>query len=330
VTPVEFRRGHLQYFVTVAEEGQITRAARKLHLAQPALSQAIAQLETDLGIELLERHARGVRLTPAGEIFLVKARKAVTAWAEALETAQSIARMRKGTIEFGFVGSPPAMDSPGPLEAFTAMHPEIEMRFRELPFPTAPTSSWLAEVDLVSCHLPPSEDGVWSHLLRREPRAVLVPKRHPLAERSSLRVADVIDETFIGLHTSVEPSWGGFWSLDDERGSPPQQVTGDHAAKPQEVLAALAVGRAITTVPASVARVIMNFPTGVVAIRLLDAAPASIVLCGRDDRHGALVGALLAFARSRQAASNAPRVRDAVSQTPGMSDAVSQTLDGAS
>ena len=145
---MEFRRGHLLYFVTVAEEGQITRAAKKLHLAQPALSQAIAQLESDLGLALLERHARGVSLTPAGAVFLEKARTAVAAWSDALSTAQSLARAHQGTIEFGFLGSPPGLDSPGPLEAFAAIHPKIELRYRELAFPTAPTSAWLAGVDL--------------------------------------------------------------------------------------------------------------------------------------------------------------------------------------
>jgi len=65
------RLRQIQYFVAVAEEEQITRAARKLHLAQPALSQAIAQLESQLGVALLERHAHGVTLTAAGEAFRV-------------------------------------------------------------------------------------------------------------------------------------------------------------------------------------------------------------------------------------------------------------------
>src|SRR6202035_2948495 len=96
-----FKRGQLLYFVTVAEEGQITRAAARLHVAQPALSQAIAQLEEELGIELLERHPRGVTLTAAGEAFLPKARAAVAADADAALAAEWLARSSEGTIEFG-------------------------------------------------------------------------------------------------------------------------------------------------------------------------------------------------------------------------------------
>src|SRR5438874_8288597 len=101
---MSFKRGQLRYFVTVAEEGQITRAARKLHLAQPALSQAIAQLESELGLELLERQPHGVTLTADGEAFYEKARVALAAATEALQTAQSLARAQKGMLTLGFLG----------------------------------------------------------------------------------------------------------------------------------------------------------------------------------------------------------------------------------
>src|SRR3974377_1945476 len=99
----------LRYFVTVAEEGQMTRAARRLHLAQPALSQAIAQLEADLRVTLFEAHARGAPLTPAGKTFLVKARASVAAWDDALATTRAHAQTDPGTVEFGFVGVAPGL-----------------------------------------------------------------------------------------------------------------------------------------------------------------------------------------------------------------------------
>src|SRR5580693_9096816 len=174
---MNFKRGHLLYFVTVADEGQITRAARKLNLAQPALSQAIAQLEADLGFKLLERHARGVTLTRAGEAFLVNARAAVSAWSDAAATAQSMARVRHGTIEFGFVGVPPGLDSPELLETFGLANPGIDVCYRELPFPSTVTSAWLGDVDVVVCHRPPVDPRVWVHVVRSEPRVVLAPQR---------------------------------------------------------------------------------------------------------------------------------------------------------
>jgi len=292
---MSFKRGQLRYFVTVAEEGQITRAARKLHLAQPALSQAIAQLESELGLELLERQPHGVTLTADGEAFYEKARVALAAATEALQTAQSLARAQKGTLTLGFLGVPPGLDSPAPIERFDELHPNIEIHYRELPFPSVPTSSWLAEVDIAVCHAPPADPNVWAQDLRSESRLVLAPARHPLAERRELTVAEVVDETFIGLHSSIERAWAGFWSLDSHRGGPPRHVTPDGAANPQEVLAALVVRRAITTVPASVARMI---PTGVVAIPLRGADPSAIRLVGHTDRRNPLVMAVVAFARN--------------------------------
>ncbi len=294
---MEFRQGHLLFFVTVAEEGQITRAARKLHVTQPTLSQAITQLESDLGIELFERHPRGVTLTPAGEVLLAKARAAVSAWTDATSTAQSLARASAGAIEFGFLGAPPGLDSPGVLEAFAGAHPEIDLRYRELPFPSSPTRTWLAEVDVAVCHQPPFDDAVWTQRLRREPRVVLAAMRQPIAQQRVLEVADVIDERFIGFHPSVDPSWAGFWSLDDHRGAPPRHVTPDRVSNPQEVLASLALRSAITTVPAAVARVISSVLTGLVSIPLSDAEPSTIVLIGHEDRRNPHVATLRAFSR---------------------------------
>lgn len=292
---MSFRRGRLLYFVTVAEEGQITRAAARLHVAQPALSQAISQLEEELGIELLERHARGVTLTPAGEAFLPKARAAVAADADAALAARWLARTAEGTICFGFVGYPPGLDSPGLLETFQQEHPHIEIRFRELPFPTRPTKLWLGNVDLAVCHMPPADPSVWGHVLREEPRVVLARSRHPLAERRTLSLEDVLDETFVGMDPAVESGWASFWSLDDHRGCAPASVTSDQAANPQEVLAALAARDAITTAPASAATVLFNNLGGVTAIPLSDASPCAIAVVGHADRRNPLVTELLTF-----------------------------------
>ncbi len=298
-TSLPFRRQHLRYFITVAEEGQMTRAAQKLCIAQPALSQAIAQLEADLGIQLLERRARGVRLTPGGEMLLEKARLAVAAIEDAEHTAGSLARTARGTIEFGFVGAPPGLDSPGGMARFAQTHPEIYIRWRELPFPGRSTRLWLSEVDLAVCHLPPVDEDVWTQPVRAEPRVVLAPTSHPLADRDELTVADVLDETFIGYNSRVEPRWAGFWSLDEHRGGPPRRVTSDQASAPQEVLAALALRDAITTAPVSSAALLLNVATGITAIPLTDALPTTFVLAGRRDKPNPLVETFVKFVRER-------------------------------
>jgi DNA-binding transcriptional LysR family regulator len=293
-----FRRGQLHYFVVIADEGQMTRAAKRLDVAQPALSQAIAQLEAEVGVKLLERHARGVTLTAAGAAFYEKAKRADEAAEDAARTARSLARGQDGTIEFGFVGSPPGLDSPQALEAFGRAYPEIDLRYRALSFPSRSTSSWMAEVDVAVCHRPPPDAAVREHVLRSEPRVLLTASRNPVGALAAVRVAGLLDELFIGLSPAVDPSWAGFWSLDDHRGGPPARSTDDRASDPQEVLAALAMGEAITTVPASVARVIVSHPMGMlVSVPILDAGPAAIVLVGHSERRNPLVTSLLRFAQ---------------------------------
>jgi DNA-binding transcriptional LysR family regulator len=303
---MSFRRGQLEYFVAVAEDGQMTRAARRLRIAQPALSQAIAQLETELGLKLLDRHPRGVSLTAAGQAFYAKARVAVSASDVAESTARSLARGQRGAIDFGFLGAPPSLVGRIEMDGFALAHPEVAVHYRELPFPRRDTASWIADVDVAVCHRPPQHDAVWSRPLRSERRVALLPAAHPLARHRVLSVADLIDEVFVGFDDTVDPGWAGFWSLDDHRGGPPARVA-ERASNPQEVLAVLAGGTAVSIVPEAAAMVLGNVMEGVIATPLRDAAHGRIDLVGHVDRRNPLVECLLDFADAF--AGRARRVR---------------------
>jgi DNA-binding transcriptional LysR family regulator len=296
--PVVFNRGQLRYFVTVAEEGQLTRAASRLHVAQPALSRAISKLESQLGVKLLVRHPRGVALTPAGEVFFEKARVAVAAEREALHTGQSLARGAEGTVVFGTVGLPPWLADPELVEVFTDARPKVEIRLKEVPFPSIPIASWLAEVDvMISTPLSPDPD-VWVDPINAEPQVVLLARSHPLGGREELTVAEVLDETFTGGDPAVDPVWAGSWSLDEYRRGPPRIQVPRATPTVQTALAAIASGLAISSSPASQAVPIVNALTGVVAIPLSDARPIVLSLIGRKDRCGRPVEALREVARS--------------------------------
>ncbi len=295
---MSFKRGQLRYFVTVAEEGQTTRAATKLHIAQPALSQAISHLECELGLVLLERHAHGVTLTAAGEAFLRKACLAVDREQDAALTARALARAANGIIEMGFVGPPPIVSTPELFAAFADTHPESEVSFRDLPFPRGATLSWLEEVDVAFCHPPTVDSGVRVQAVRVEPRAVVAHTSHPLARQTELTVAEVLDETFVSYHPEVQRTWAGFHSLDDHRGTPPRHMTVDHAASSLQMLGIMATRRAITTVPFSDAKLVQQVLPDVVAIPLRDAHPAVVSLVWRADNHTPLLQALVAAAGS--------------------------------
>ncbi len=274
----------------------MTSAARRLGVAQPALSQAIAALETELGLKLLERHARGVSLTPAGHTFYEKARLAVAASAAATDTARSLARGVEGTIDFGFVGASPSIAGRLEMDAFAAAYPEVSVRYRELPFPTADTAAWLGDVDVAVCHRPPEHEAVWMRTLRHERRVALMPYGHPLAPRRVLGVAELLDQTYVGFHPAADPAWAGFWSLDDHRGGPPANVTADRAQNPQEVLAALGAGEGITLVPEAAALVLGSIMEDIAVVPVRDAARGEIALVGHVTRRNPLVRCLVDFA----------------------------------
>jgi DNA-binding transcriptional LysR family regulator len=292
------RLEQLRYFATVAEEGQITRAARRLHIAQPALSQAISHLESELGIELLERHPRGVTVTPAGDTFLQKARFALAASDDATHTAEALARAASGAIEVGFIGPSPMINAPELFAAFTEAHPDATVSFRELPFPTGSTASWLADVDVAFCHPPIPDPGVMVQSLRPELRAVVAPKSNPLSACGELTVAELLDETFISYHASVQQAWAGFHSLDDHRGEPAPNLTADRVRTAPEMLKAMATRQAITTVPASDAAIIESTLRGVVAIPVCDADPSMLSLLWGAEHPTLLVRSLVGIAES--------------------------------
>jgi DNA-binding transcriptional LysR family regulator len=291
-----FRRRSLEYFVTVAEEGRVSVAAQKLHIAQPALSQAISKLESDVGFELLQRHARGVTLTPAGVVFLEKARLALAAEEDALLTAEALARAQRGAIVIGCIGLPPALLHPGLFAAFAAGHPDVELELQDLPFPTLPTASWLRGVDVAVTTRPAEDPEVLCQPLSAEPRVVLATKDHHLAARRELAVADVLDETFVGFHPSVDPEWAGLWSLDDHRGAPTARLVGK-AGTAQERFTCLVSGEGIAVLPRCHASLLVNVLPALSAIPLADAAPTVLALAGRKDRHSSLVGAMFSMAR---------------------------------
>jgi DNA-binding transcriptional LysR family regulator len=302
-----FRRGHLRYFVTVADEGQITRAAQKLHIAQPALSQAIAQLENELGIELLIRHARGVSLTLAGEVFLPKARAALAADTEAALTAQSLARAADEKLDIGYAGAPPAMKIPELFSALQSTFPNADVSFRELSFPRGATSDWLGDADAALCHAPAEDPAIAAQLLRREARAVVTYTGHPLAHSDELDCAALADETFIGYDDTVQPEWAAFHDLDDSFGGPPR-LTSLRARRPADMFMLIASRQALTVIPTVDAAILLSVLRGIVAIPLRDAPPSLFTLVWRKDNPSPLVRALAGIAASvgNGAADHAP------------------------
>jgi DNA-binding transcriptional LysR family regulator len=272
----------------------MTRAARRLQLAQPALSQAIARLEAQLGIRLLERNPRGVSLTRAGEAFLDKAVATLAAMDEMQSTARSWARHADGRLHIGFMSMTPPMMAGDLFPRFAAAHPEVDVEWRQLGYPTLTPRDWLGDSDAALIWFAPTAPGLSSQPIRSSPLVVAMSNTHRLADRSELSVADVLDETFPGIVDWCDPDWLGYWGLDAYRGGPARR-TGDGAVTPEEVASIVASGRAITTVPALVAVPFAHL--GIRAIPLLDAAPAVLTLVWPEGAATPLVQDLVDQAR---------------------------------
>jgi DNA-binding transcriptional LysR family regulator len=298
---LSFKRDHLRYFVAVADEGQMTRAAKRLSIAQPALSQAISQLEAELGLKLLDRHPRGVHLTAAGSAFLEKAREVVASEQSVMRTAELLARSARGQLSVGFVGPPPRLTHPELFAALDESHPDAMVSFRDLPFPCGATSSWLEGVDVAICHAPADHQDVCVQSLRADRRVLIVSRRHELAAQRSIRAEQAFEERFISYHPNVQPEWAAFHCLDDHRGAPPPVLTGDEVATTLQMLGVLGANSAVTTLPDADGQLVRTLIPDVVAVPIRDARPASISLVWRDDEQHPLVLALARLAAARSA-----------------------------
>lgn len=195
---------HLRYFQAVAEEKHFGRAAHKLHMAQPPLSQQIKQLEDELGVTLLQRTTRRVDLTPAGEAYLVRVRAILRAVEAAGDEAVRIGSGLEGRLVIGCVGSATYSLLPALARALREQLPGVDFAFRgEMLSPDQLDALRDGSIDLAL--LRPfrelSEDSdITVSPLREERYVVALPEGHRLAGRSKVRVVDLRDEDLI-VHT---------------------------------------------------------------------------------------------------------------------------------
>ena len=189
----------LRYFVAAAEEEHFGRAATRVHISQPPLSQQIQSLETELGVDLFERVGRGVRLTRAGAEFLVHARGVLRQSERAVDMAQRAGRGEIGRLAIGFVGSLAFTYVPWLTREFRARYPDIGLSLHELTI--AQQTDWFSDRRLqIGLLRPPLElPGVELEVLLREPFALAIPDSHPLAQLDSVPVAALRDEPLIML-----------------------------------------------------------------------------------------------------------------------------------
>ncbi|QFZ19729.1 LysR substrate-binding domain-containing protein [Saccharothrix syringae] len=193
---------HLRYFLAVAEERHFTRAAERLHMAQPPLSQQIRQLEAELGVLLFERTRRRVELTDAGEAYLRRVRAVLAEVDDAAEEARRVAAGAQGRLVVGCVGSATYSLLPAFARALREELPGVEVSFRgEVLVPEQVAALLGHELDLALLRPPVDEPALRVRVLRTDRLIAAVPDGHRLAARRRLRVADLRDEDLV-LHAA--------------------------------------------------------------------------------------------------------------------------------
>jgi DNA-binding transcriptional LysR family regulator len=193
---VELR--HLRYFVAVAEERHFGRAAARLHMAQPPLSQQIRQLEADLGLQLLTRTTRRVDLTPAGETYLMRARQIIAAVSSAAGEAQRVAAGLQGRLAIGCVGSATYSLLPQLVRTLRDELPDVEVAVQgEMLAPDQAQALADGRIDLGLLRPPVDDDALRLEVLRSDPLIVALPDGHRLAERPRLRLRELAGEDFV-------------------------------------------------------------------------------------------------------------------------------------
>jgi len=193
---VELR--HLRYFVAVAESGSFTQAAeQRLHTAQPSLSRQIRELEMEVGVQLLEREARGISLTPAGRVFLDHARLALLQVDAAAEAARLAAKPGKPVFVVGFLMGQEVAWLPETLRILREEGPDVEIMIVSQSSPQLAAALMQGRVDVAFLRRERSTTGLEFRLLVSEPLLVLLPAGHRLARSKSIQPQLLEGEKYI-------------------------------------------------------------------------------------------------------------------------------------
>ncbi|MGN5631522.1 LysR family transcriptional regulator [Streptomyces sp. AC154] len=191
---------HLSAFVAVAEELHFGRAAKRLQMAQPPLSQQIRQLEKELGVQLFERNTRSVRLTGAGESFLQPVRTVLDGLDVAVRAAKAAGRGEYGRVSIGFAGASSHETLPRLTRAVRAAHPGIELVMRGQTYANVALARVAdGSLDLGFVRLPVTQPGVAHRVIDQEELVCALPSDHPLAARDSVSIEALAGEPFVSF-----------------------------------------------------------------------------------------------------------------------------------
>ena len=285
---------HLRYFVAVAEELHFGRAALRLHLAQPPLSQQIRKLEEILGYPLFLRTSRAVKLTSSGEVFLERAKRTLRNVQEDMEEARSVGRGEEGFLRVGFIGSAMLTPLPAMLGRYRRLYPKVNLQLHESYTSLVVQKLMKGELDAGFLRDGGRMPGLEVEPLFSEPFIAVLPKKHPLAKHKTISAKDLRDEPFVFFAPAAGTlAYEKPVSLCEEHGYRPNVV--QEAPQWLTIMRLVGAGLGVTIAPACVKQVAAP---DVQCVSLRRATVQSdIELAYRTNEDRAIVAAIAAVAR---------------------------------
>ena len=197
----------LRHFIALAEEGHFGRAAERVFVVQQALSGSIRKLEDDLGVRLFERTTRRVKLTPAGQEFLVGARATLATLEQAVERTQRAARGEVGRLTVGFVSGLAFGGLPEVVRTFRARFPDVAVDLRELTAAEQEEALRDGRIDIGFVLLPVRDPALAREAFWRDELIVALPSGHALTALDTVRMEDLRDEPFVFFPRHVRAAY---------------------------------------------------------------------------------------------------------------------------
>ncbi|MBJ6763472.1 LysR family transcriptional regulator [Myxococcaceae bacterium JPH2] len=241
----------LAYFIAVAELLHFRKAAERLRLAQPALSQHIRRLEEELGCQLLKRDRRRVELTPAGAALLDTGRRALAQLSHAADAAQRTAANQVALLRVGFLSPAAFALVPEVLRLLRQAHPDVHLVLREADSVTLLEEVRLGQLDVAFVRGPIPAPGIRVDTLYEEPLVVVLPSSHRLARRARVPLAELADAPFIGFpREPVPPLHDAMMAMCATAGFAPTFVT--EASEWYTIVSLVVAGIGVAILPESV------------------------------------------------------------------------------
>ncbi|MGC0366014.1 DNA-binding transcriptional LysR family regulator [Rhodococcus sp. 27YEA15] len=260
--------------VVVVEEGHFGRAADRLFVTAPALSQQIRRLEEQVGASLLDRSVHPVTLTEAGELFLPQARECLDSADRAMNVLDALDRRRSRRLRIGFING--AAGSLG-REVLDSLHSEVELVQLDWTQQVSAVAGAMVDASFVRPPLP-HLDGLVLERIGTEPRVAALPRGHRLADRDVISI-DELDGEIQVASDSAPAEWVKWWSVDPRPSGVPVTY-GRSVRTMDEQLEVVANGRAVAITAATIAEYYTR--SDIRFVTITDIEPSSIELCTRQ------------------------------------------------